>query len=315
MTGADHDDDDAYVEVLKRARKSPAVLKIRLAKLRSNFPDMLVFAFEGDDDKSVFFQWIRRIRPELEYEPFPCRGKQQVIRLKKMLDQDLGGLGHGVYYFVDRDFDDLPADQVGDPTIFVTDKFSVENYLVTEKVLNETLKNEFHCNAAPEARARVADLFKKTYSEFLDITGEVNKRIFIGVRAKKKFAAHFPDSLTSLANVQLLQVLPTQISAASIVLYEEEPSPEETEEHGAAFLQLSPPDRYRGKFATMYFSKWLMCLAAERVDNDSALFKEAEQNKPAKVGELNLGNLASKSALPVGLAEFIQAVNPDFMAA
>ncbi|OKO75534.1 DUF4435 domain-containing protein [Bradyrhizobium sp. AS23.2] len=98
---------DAYIAKLKDARKSPAVLKTKLAILRSKLPNCLVFAFEGDADKAVYFQWVRRIRPDLSYEPFPCDGKKQVFLFREMLRRDLTGLASRVHFFIDRDFDDL----------------------------------------------------------------------------------------------------------------------------------------------------------------------------------------------------------------
>src|SRR6516162_499595 len=90
--------ENAFVERLKSARTTSAVLKLKLITLKSGFPDALVFAFEGDDDKIVYGQWIRRIRPELQYEPFPCGGKEGVRGLKNAVTRDLSGLGTGVFF-------------------------------------------------------------------------------------------------------------------------------------------------------------------------------------------------------------------------
>ena len=66
-----------------------------------------MLVFEGDDDKIVYGQWIRRVRPTLRYEPFPCGGKKEVRELKNALARDLAHLDDGVFFFVDRDFNDL----------------------------------------------------------------------------------------------------------------------------------------------------------------------------------------------------------------
>ncbi len=58
-------------------------------------------------NKPVFIQWIRRLSPDLTYEPFLANGKRKSLALRKSLRQDLGNLREGVYFFVDRDFDDL----------------------------------------------------------------------------------------------------------------------------------------------------------------------------------------------------------------
>src|ERR1700692_2569751 len=99
--------DDSYVNKLRAARQRPAVLKIKLASVRSCNPGCLVFAFEGDLDKGAYYQWVKRLRSELVYEPLPCGGKRHVLEFREMLKRDLGGLATRVYFFIDRDFDEF----------------------------------------------------------------------------------------------------------------------------------------------------------------------------------------------------------------
>lgn len=37
----------------------------------------MVFAFEGVDDKTVYYHWIKSLSPELTYEFFVCKGKER----------------------------------------------------------------------------------------------------------------------------------------------------------------------------------------------------------------------------------------------
>lgn len=98
---------DFLLKDMKASKKRPAVLKTDLANIKSNCPQSLIFAFEGKHDKGVYYQWIRCVRQDLRYEPFPCNGKAQVLKLKEMIERDLDSIGNGVYFFIDRDFDDL----------------------------------------------------------------------------------------------------------------------------------------------------------------------------------------------------------------
>jgi hypothetical protein len=87
-----------------------------------------------------------------------------------MLRRDLGNLASRVYFFIDRDFDEYRGFQPDPATTFATDQYSIENYLVTRQVLEELLKDEFHCHAEPEVRSACLDVFDERLSQFLAAT-------------------------------------------------------------------------------------------------------------------------------------------------
>jgi hypothetical protein len=297
---------DSYIERLKASRKSPAVLKTKLAKIRSARPRLIVFAFEGDTDKTVYVQWVRLIRPDLEYEPFPCDGKAGVLDFRAMLGRDRGDLGSGVYFFIDRDFDDLRGNELG-PKTFMTDHYSVENYLVSGEVLEELLKDEFHCHAEPIVRASVLNLFDRQLTEFLSITREVNFRIFLARRLGIKIVSGLPDKVRHLAQIELNVVLPATGVASDIIVLAREPAREEYDQLAAEFDGFDPASRYRGKFSYAFFIRWLDLLSQDRADAQSRTFAGIDTRRVNHSG-LTLGMLASKSSPPRQLADFIHAV-------
>ena len=81
----------ALIESMRDAREVPAVMKSQLAALRAVDPEVCVIAFEGIDDKTVYYHWIKQIVPKFVYEPFVCKGKAKVLQFKKMREQDLAG--------------------------------------------------------------------------------------------------------------------------------------------------------------------------------------------------------------------------------
>ena len=245
---------DPLVQHLRDARQAPAVLKEKLVALRSSSPDVLVFAFEGIDDKVVYYHWINRIVSGLSYEPFLCKGKKQLLALKRMLDRDLGGLKNGVYFFVDRDYDDLCGVDPGD-VVYMTEAYSFENYLVTEMVLEEVLKNEYHCHAEIACRKAVIENFTVQYDAFLNITRETNRRIFIAKRCGIDRSSRLPSRIGQIAVVQLTSVSSAAATGCIQVQLVREPTAEEIERHSEEFDQLDPKMRYRGKFALLFFSR------------------------------------------------------------
>ena len=241
--------EDAFVQRVKEARRSGAVLKARLITLRSDLPDATILVFEGDDDKIVYGQWIRRIRPGLRYEPFPCGGKKEVRALKNAVHRDMGGLGRGLFFFVDRDFDDLTGFlDVAD--VFVTDTYSVENYLVTDEVVEDLLRDEFPCHAKPDIRKKVLDLFRQDYDAFLKASASVNERLYIARRIPIELARRLPTSLGGIAEIKLGAISKGSTPPENLVIYTREPSAEREAELKTEFstLEQLPPSPTRKGF-------------------------------------------------------------------
>jgi hypothetical protein len=299
--------EEAFVEHLKTARRSSAVLKAGLIALRSELPDAIVLAFEGDDDKIVYGQWIRRVRPGLRYEPFPCGGKKEARRLKNALNRDLNRLGEKVYFLIDRDYDDLTGFDSSD-NLFMTDTYSVENYLVTEEVLEDLLRDEFPFHARPDVRQKIVRTFGEDYSEFLRITTAINKRLYIARKIPIELAKRLPTSLRHLATVQVGGIAAVSTPSEEVVVYEREPTEDEIVELAETFNQLEPKLRYRGKFALKFFREWLTKLADEYVGGERNRFGEPKPEGVIRRAEFVLSNFASKSRIPAELSDFVEAI-------
>jgi hypothetical protein len=296
-----------YIDELRASRQSPAVLKTKLMILRGQQPNCHVFAFEGDNDKAVYFQWVRRIRSDLSYEPFPCDGKKQVFQLREVLGRDLGNLGSRVYFFIDRDFDDLADHDLGEAT-FITDQYSAENYLVSEEVLDELLKDEFHCHGEPIVRAEIIQSFQRVYEQFLEVTKNANFRLFVARRLKFKVIGGLPDAINVLASVNLTQVSPAKKPMEQLIIFDETPDQGELVRLAAVFDNLNPREHYRGKFNYLFFMKWLNLLSEDRRKEQSIFFANVSKPRVVKFQSISLGMLASKSRLPTGLSDFIAAI-------
>ncbi|MDN3273377.1 DUF4435 domain-containing protein [Frankia sp. RB7] len=300
---------DEYVNKLRAARERPAVLKVKLASVRSSNPGCLVFAFEGDADKGAYFQWVKRLRSDLVYEPFPCGGKRQVLEFREMLKRDLGDLAARVYFFIDRDFDEFRGFDADPATTFATDQYSIENYLVTREVLEELLKDEFHCHAEPDVRSKCLDVFDKRLAEFLAATEAINFRLFIARRNGFVLKKHLPTRINGIAQVALDAVNPVAIGPEKIVIFDEQVTIERFQALKEDFAALNPPMHYRGKFKLLFFMKWLELLAADRAAQNSTHFEKLKNPKGVNSGGITIGALASKSDAPIGLKDFLHTVH------
>ncbi|MFD1944308.1 DUF4435 domain-containing protein [Paradevosia shaoguanensis] len=297
---------DSEVVKLIEARGRPAVLKAALINCRSKLPHTIIFAFEGPDDKLAFSQWIARLRPGFVYEPFTCKGKRQVLQLHNSIIKDKAGLADGVYFFVDRDFDDLlgfaPSDR-----LFMTQEYSIENSVVHLGTLENLLKNEFHCDSAPELREAIVILFAKVYSDFLSATQALNNRLFLakqlGLDMRKS------NKIKDIARVELESVAQSDTPFTEAIELPREPTDAEVVAQAVAFAALAPATRYRGKWAFQFFLKWLECLHAARKAG-SDLFKGTDLSQSVNISAITIQTLASKSGLPAGFEDFLATV-PD----
>jgi hypothetical protein len=113
--------EDAFLQDLKESLTANVVLKAELVSLKSSCGLSKVFAYEGVSDKVIYSHWISKTWPELEYEPFVCRNKAQLLKLFDSLKVDFTDLQKNVYFFTDRDFDDLRG-RDNNHTIFMTEK-------------------------------------------------------------------------------------------------------------------------------------------------------------------------------------------------
>lgn len=299
--------DDSYLDKMRTARNGTAVLKIKLANLKSALPRCNVFAFEGIDDKVVYFHWVKRITPKLQYEPFPCYGKDQVLKLKEMLKRDLGNISENVYFFIDRDFDDLRG-ELADANTFMSDNYSVENYLVSSDILEELLKNEFHCHGDVTVRASILDMFERMYSDFLLHTQEINLRLFLCRRLRIKLKAPLPDKINKIACILPASISPSTFASAEVVQAEREPNADECASLSEEFAGFDGSQRYRGKFALLFFLKWLENLATDRNSSAPIIFPEPLRGYKVRFQNIGLDSLASKSDTPPGLHCFLRSL-------
>jgi hypothetical protein len=307
MTRVTSEANAEYLDQMKSSRKGAAVLKLELVALRSSIPNTAIFAVEGVGDKGVYFQWARAIRPRLDFEPFPCSGKKYVLKLKEIIDRDLNDLGKGVYFFVDRDFDDLQG-HLPAPSIYMTDAYSIENYLVTPKVLDELLKVEFDCHAQPNRRAEVVKLFEHDYEQFLEITRDLNFRLFVARKLEIELAKELPKKVSALSKVAIGAMQPSDQQIDSLIPLDCDLDPTAVQGLEDQFSELDRKMRFRGKFAILFFMKWLELLAIDRSSNTPTHFGDIAVRCKVKHQTLTMELLASKSDHPERLADFINAI-------
>jgi hypothetical protein len=88
--------------------------------------------------------WIGRCDDSVVFEPLPANGKDQLLTFRNNVRPQETHLRSGMYFFIDRDFDDLKGFASGSD-LFMTEMYSIENYLVSERVFKSVLLDELKC--------------------------------------------------------------------------------------------------------------------------------------------------------------------------
>ena len=132
----------SFVEKLREARSSSsAILQEFWTNYDPNLPRVHAFV-EGDDDQ-VFYRIVLQARTANTQRLYiyRCQGKERVYEVFRKITDRLPSC-KGILFFVDKDLDDI----IGrpwptDPRIFVTDVYSVENYLVSRQTFTQLMQD------------------------------------------------------------------------------------------------------------------------------------------------------------------------------
>lgn len=298
-------EDDGYLSSMRVSRKSPAVLKHGLILLKAEAEGGAILVFEGVDDKVVYHHWINRICSDLLYEPYVCEGKKYVLQLLEVVNNDVNGLGDGVYFFVDKDFDDIEEHPVCS-SLYITSAYSIENYLVDPHTVRELLKTHFHCDFGPVRRGEIMGLYTRLYKDFLDISEGVNFRTYSA--RKLGIEAVLPQKISRIADISLTSVSSVGLAANESVRLIRELTVEEVNGLSSKFEKLDKAWSYRGKYAFMFFTKWIDLAVRDRnSDGASILFDKIKVK--SKVAPVSLDCIASRSPIPRCLHGFIRGIN------
>ncbi|CAB3783410.1 DUF4435 domain-containing protein [Pararobbsia alpina] len=299
------DNRDAYFHAIKNSTDNRVVEKMELATFAASIPEgTIIFAYEGRDDKVIFYHWINRIDSTLRYEPFICKNKWMTLRLFDSLNIDLTGLKDRVYFFVDRDFDDTGG-RTPNSKLFVTDKYSVENYVVCSELLDDILKIDFHCEGMNDLRKEIIAAFETVYAQFLNVTRAINFRIFLSRKLNIRQLDDLPERINLIARVELHRVWANDRAISDIVPLDREPTQDEMARFADEFDQIVPASGYRGKFALRFFVRWLEHLRKDRNAEASHFFAVAPATDFAIGGNFSLDTLAPKTPPPAQLVGFI----------
>ncbi|OZI70118.1 DUF4435 domain-containing protein [Bordetella genomosp. 6] len=107
--------------------------------------DTIFLFFEGDEDPSFYMQHIQpRLRNRVA-RIFICYGRSQVLTAHRLIQRDGRAPGRTLF-FVDKDHNDILEidDTAGLTSVYQTQSYSIENYLVSEELFRRFWTHRLH---------------------------------------------------------------------------------------------------------------------------------------------------------------------------
>jgi hypothetical protein len=156
-----------FEDVLRAARSSRAAVVHEFLSQYDPRGRRVHAFFEGHDDEIFHTQFLRpRLPAGYRLTPYRCDGKSKVYAAFEEITR-LRPSAKLVLFFVDKDVDDLVgAAWPTDPRIFVTDVYSVENYLVTRQVFERHISTAIRVVGVTFEREAILSHFDRELAEF-----------------------------------------------------------------------------------------------------------------------------------------------------
>lgn len=158
------------VDRLRAERNVPPAIRLQFDhQYRPGQHDRLYAFFEGRDDHSFYMPELRRRwNGSRIVIPFDCRGKKGVIDAYR--DIQMSGKTANLAFFVDKDVDDLLGlHSPNDQRIYETECYSIENYMVSEEILEIIWIDIFHLSIADQRLKLIKDEFTAQHQRFVQL--------------------------------------------------------------------------------------------------------------------------------------------------
>lgn len=290
----------SQLDKLRESRKSPVILKLQLISIRGKRPDSLVFVFEGIEDVPVYEEWISRTRARPKYEALAGNGKEQLLALRQMLDGD--DLLRRTYFFVDSDHDE---DGDADAHVYVLDAYSIENLLCNADALDSLLVDEFRCAGMPDVRAAIVEGFEKILRDFESCTLALHEGLFIARRERSRVSSK-PDHAKDVLEIRIDSVCAKFTDVSEIFSAPLVTGGERLASLREEFASLPPHRSQRGKYVMQVFRGWVKAIADDRRALRPTMFPAGMPPLTGMPETFPLRRLASRTAVPAGLDEFVE---------
>lgn len=95
---------------------------------------------EGKDDIPFYQTHLKKLSGKDSIKPIECGGRKELIKYYDAFVKKEYCKNKNILFFIDRDY---AISSIGNRNIYITKGYSVENYFVSKKLLEDIIKNHF----------------------------------------------------------------------------------------------------------------------------------------------------------------------------
>lgn len=151
----------SYIQQLRESRDKATVAYQEFALSTKTHKDYLFCFFEGHDNP----YYVPRIKKFTEkIYPINCGGREKVLKVFKLINNQNVYDGYSKAFFIDRDFNESLENNRD--TIFETPCYSIENLYLNRKSFEDILIHEFQLSKNDSSFETCISLFNKRFNEF-----------------------------------------------------------------------------------------------------------------------------------------------------
>lgn len=127
----------SLLDILDEKILTPAAAYIKILSQYKTSDNTIFCLVEGIEDISFYRPFMEIYKEDIPVKYIVCNGKQNVIDNYNDIDWSFYDKKR-ILFFIDKDFDDyIGREIITDNNVFVTDCYSIENYLVDEIILEK----------------------------------------------------------------------------------------------------------------------------------------------------------------------------------
>ena len=147
--------------------KEPSVVWEKYTRDVKNNPNRYFVFYEGKD-RQYYDCRIRNFTNN--YNAYEVGGKSKVLQLVDKFTHEEGYKLKNKLFFIDKDYERYRLDS----DVYMTPKYSIENFYVSHTVIERILKTHFGINEDDPEFSKVLDFFNERYKEFIQHLTDMN---------------------------------------------------------------------------------------------------------------------------------------------
>lgn len=288
---------------MRANRHSAQYVKILVSQKLNHEEKLPILILEGHDDLGCYGKWILNFGVDInKYEIICARKKKYALSFfYHNLDNDEIDFSR-IFMILDSDYDGF-KDYNPHENILLTDRHSLENYLIDDINLKFILKTSFHCDNLTSIR--ISEIFKQDLKTFVNLIKDDVRKIFVA--AKEKISININDDyLSRKINIEFNNIFLKNDDICLVKINVDDIDLIENSYFNDDFERNSHNvNIFRGKFLYSFYMAWLKSLE-KAISEQGDDFKEQNIEKSSidfHVQELSFWCVSNN--YPLNLKEFI----------